>query len=136
MNKPEILDIEFNVIYHCDIDDNSKMHHSIMPTDEMRDAMHAAWYGMGETKEEAIKSFWTGFKAVGEHNHWNNQTLNKRAIFLKGPWGSTGGNWFTILGINVSFRYGKNMKYGWYIPLTKLNITIHNHWRKNKKVKR
>lgn len=50
-----------------------------------------------------------------------------------GPWG--GGSiikswWFCIFGMHFSFRYGKkNMKGGWYVPFTKLNISFTNYWR-------
>lgn len=49
--------------------------------------------------------------------------------FQKGNWKHIGGTWFTTFGINVYFRYGENMKGGWYIPFTKLNISVRNHWR-------
>lgn len=85
-------------------------------------------YGTGKNVEEAEKMFleMAQFNAkfyLSEHNK-----LNKLAIFMKGPWSHIGGRWFTILGINVNFRYGKNMKHGFYIPFTKLNINITNAW--------
>lgn len=31
---------------------------------------------------------------------------------------------------HLNFRYGEEMKYGWYVPFTKLNIMFVNYWRK------
>lgn len=50
--------------------------------------------------------------------------------FQKGQWSHIGGTWFTVFGIHVYFRYGKGMKGGWYIPFTRLNITINNYWKR------
>lgn len=51
----------------------------------------------------------------------------KWALLDWGPW-TRGGKWFRILGITFNFRYGKNMKGGFYIPFSKLNISISNAW--------
>lgn len=48
--------------------------------------------------------------------------------FRKGDWKHTGWKWLALFGIHIHFRYGKGMKGGWYLPLTKLNISISNEW--------
>lgn len=50
--------------------------------------------------------------------------------FQKGQWSHIGGTWFTVFGIHVYFRYGDGMKGGWYIPFTRLNITVNNYWKR------
>ena len=52
--------------------------------------------------------------------------------FIKGQWKHPGGRWIIIFGLQFYFRYGKNMRHGWYIPGTKLNIIFHNLWKKLK----
>jgi hypothetical protein len=55
--------------------------------------------------------------------------LDNWMLFQKGDWSHIGGKWFTIYGFHFYFRYGKGMKHGWYIPFTKLNISITNCWK-------
>lgn len=96
----------------------------------------------GKTQQEAIDSFW---KIIRFHHEFLNEerlSYQRWVPFRKGPWGNTGGNWASIFGIHVYLRYGKNMKGGWYIPFTKLNISLSNdwlmykRWKKEKKSKR
>ena len=87
----------------------------------------------GDTKEDAEKEFW---KSVKIERNWLEESrlgLECWKPFRKGDWSHIGGTWFSIYGINIFFRYGKNMKHGWYIPGTKLNISITNYWRVKRK---
>lgn len=54
----------------------------------------------------------------------------KWSIFRAGKWKGMGSHWFTILGFNFYFRYGKDMQKGFYIPSTNLNILISNYHKK------
>jgi len=86
----------------------------------------------GETIEEAEKHFWTIVKVGSKYNNERAKELDLWKPFQKGDWDTIGGTWFTIFGIHVSFRYGKGVHGGWYIPFTKLNISIFNYWRRKK----
>lgn len=83
----------------------------------------------GKNKEEAENEFWNHVNILHLYYKKRADELDKWKPLQIGPWG-IGGKWFTIYGIQVYFRYGKNMKYGWYIPFTKLNVMITNHWLK------
>lgn len=95
-----------------------------------------AFISQGKTKEEAIERFFSNMNFT--YCHYKNKSLSYERFvpFIKGPWGHIGGNWFTIFGINVYFRYGKGMKGGWYIPFTKLNIRIHSLWKSYRNYKK
>jgi hypothetical protein len=82
----------------------------------------------GESREDAVSSFFSILKFHLMFEEQCRLSYQRFVPFRKGPWGHIGGNWFAIFGIHVSFRYGKNMKGGWYIPFTKLNISVHNDW--------
>lgn len=122
----EYINIPVNVI-------NTKNGNTLVTTTkESEKLLGNSIYSQGKTYEEAEKGFWEMLKYVNDYHLTRSNELNKWKWFQKGDWSKTGGSWFTILGINVYFRYGKNMKGGWYIPFTKMNILIHNHWRKHK----
>jgi hypothetical protein len=83
----------------------------------------------GKTKEEAIANFFLMMRIVHDYEAHCARRYERWVPFIKGDWSSRGGKWFTIFGINVYFRYGKDMQGGWYIPFTKLNISIQNRWK-------
>jgi hypothetical protein len=104
-------------------------HFLITTTDESEKIFGNA-YGQGKTIEEAEKEFWKMVKFINDYNEERSRELDKWKLFQKGDWKHIGGTWFTVLGINVYFRRGLGMKGGWYVPFTKLNISMHNHWLK------
>lgn len=83
----------------------------------------------GGSKEEVVRRFFLMLRLAHEYEDNCRRKYQVWVPFRKGPWKSIGGNWFTVFGINFNFRYGKSMKGGWYIPFTKLNISIHNEWK-------
>lgn len=83
----------------------------------------------GDTREEAIDEFFKTMRFVHHFNLKRSLSYERWVPLILGPWGSIGGNWITIFGMNFNFRYGKNLKHGWYIPFTKLNISFHNKWK-------
>lgn len=105
----------------------------IVATDEGEAILGQPAYSSGDTLEEAQKEFWTMLRLMNEYHEKRSRELDCWKPFQKGDWSHIGGSWFTVFGIHVYFRYGQNMKYGWYIPGTKLNISINNYWRKTKK---
>ncbi len=82
----------------------------------------------GNTFEQAEKEFWISVKCINQYHSDRSRELDKWKFFQKGPWNEIGGTWFTLLGININFRHGEGMNGGWYIPFTKLNISVHNYW--------
>ncbi len=88
----------------------------------------------GKSREEVIAKMFTLMKV---HNKWLNEqriSYQRWVPFRKGPWSKIGGHWFAIFGLHFNFRYG-NVKYGWYVPFTKLNISFQNEWKLYKKWK-
>lgn len=83
----------------------------------------------GDTKEEAITNFFSLLKASHSFEKMCRLKYQRWVPFRKGNWKHTGGTWFVVFGIHVYFRYGKGMKGGWYVPFTKLNISVHNEWK-------
>ena len=81
------------------------------------------------TKEDAIEEYFKLMKFVYETTKEDADRYERWVPFLKGPWSSIGGKWFQVFGIMIYFRTGKNMKGGWYVPFTNLNITITNKWK-------
>lgn len=82
----------------------------------------------GESREEAIKEFFSLIK-------WHHEFINERMLsyerwvpFRKGQWNKTGGTWFVIFGLHFYFRYGKQNKGGFFIPFTWLNISFYSEW--------
>lgn len=89
----------------------------------------------GNSREDAIIHFWTLMRF--EYEYLDDCRLNYQrwVPFRKGDWKHMGGTWFTIFGIQVYFRHGKNMQHGWYVPFTKLNISISSEWTVYKRFK-
>jgi len=85
--------------------------------------------GQGKTKEEAIKRLFDIIRWTHEYSEECRLNYQRWVPFRKGPWGKIGGNWFAIFGIHIYFRYGKRNKGGWFIPFTKLNISISSDWK-------
>lgn len=108
----------------------------ITTTDEGEDILGQSPYGQGKTREEAEEEFWKMVKFMIEYHEKRSRALNLWKPFQKGDWSHIGGSWFTIFGINVYFRYGKGMQGGWYIPWTKMNISVNNYWSVYKKTKK
>lgn len=106
---------------------------TIMTTDESEKIIGQPLFASGKSQEEAENKIWELMRYTNKFHIERSNELDKYKFFQHGSWGKMGGNWFSILGINVYFRKGEGMKGGWYVPLTKLNISIHNHWIKSKK---
>jgi hypothetical protein len=87
----------------------------------------------GDSIEDAKSKYLWILKSHIDYMEKRSNDLNKWKSFQKGDWKHIGGTWFTLFGFNVFFRRGKNMKGGWYVPLTNLNITIWNYWTMYKK---
>lgn len=82
----------------------------------------------GDTKKEAINEMFKTVSFIYDYLEKCNLKYQRWVPFRHGNWKQTGGTWFAVFGFNFYFRNGKGMKYGWYIPLTKLNISIQNEW--------
>jgi hypothetical protein len=83
----------------------------------------------GSTEEKAIDRLFENLQWLYSYQEECRLSYQRWVPFRKGPWGKTGGNWFTIFGMHVYFRYGNKMKGGWYFPFTKLNISFSSDWR-------
>lgn len=92
--------------------------------------LHAVDFG--ETREEAIENFYESIKIQHEYTLMRMLDYERWVPFRVGPWKTIGGKWFAIFGITFHFRYGKDMKGGWYIPFTKLNISVASAWKRYK----
>lgn len=79
-----------------------------------------------KTKEEAIITYFNCIKSLYEYQEKRAVKYERWVPFIKGNWKQIGGTWFKTFGITIYFRYGKNMKKGWYIPFTSWNIYIYN----------
>jgi hypothetical protein len=90
---------------------------------------------MGKSTEEAVEEMF--YMIRFEHEYLKDKVLNYQRFipFRKGDWKHVGGTWFVIFGMHVYFRHGKGMKGGWYIPFTKLNVSITNEWANYRKHK-
>jgi hypothetical protein len=86
-----------------------------------------------KTQEDAINKLFLILRMNHEFAEEKYRDYMRWVPFMKGDWSYSGGRWFTVFGINVYFRYGKNMKRGFYVPLTKLNIMVSSHWTSYKK---
>jgi hypothetical protein len=82
----------------------------------------------GETKEEAINRMFELIKWSCEFQKECRLSYQRWVPFRKGDWTHIGGKWFIIFGIHFSFRWGKQNKYGWFVPFTPLNISVHSDW--------
>lgn len=101
--------------------------HIITRTND-KDVIGKGIIAVGDTFEDAEDQFWELLKTTSTHERKRSNELNKWKPFQKGNWSSTGGTWLIVYGIKIYWRYGKNMRYGWYIPFTKMNIMIVNYW--------
>lgn len=90
------------------------------------DRLHVC--AQGKTKEEAIKKMFMLIKISHDYSEECRLSYQRFVPFRKGNWKHIGGKWLTIFGIQIYFRCGKGMKGGWYLPFTKLNISISNEW--------
>lgn len=90
------------------------------------DKLHGV--AQGKTKEEAINSMFMIIRLTHEYSEECRLNYQRWVPLRFGNWKHIGGRWFTVFGINVYFRYGKNMKGGKFIPFTSLNISIHSEW--------
>lgn len=84
----------------------------------------------GDTLEDAEAEFWLYLRVGYNFYKDRSEELDKWKPLQLGAWKGIATHWITIFGLHLYFRYGKNMKYGWYIPFTKLNITFTNYWLK------
>lgn len=90
----------------------------------------------GDSEAEAIDKM---FKLIRLAHHYADDRMRayqRWVPFRKGNWNHRGGKWFVIFGIHFYFRYGHGMKGGWYLPFTKLNLSIRNEWAQYKKWKK
>lgn len=84
----------------------------------------------GETKEEAIKKFFLLIRYAYDFQEESRLKFQRWVPFRKGS------NWFSIFGIHFYFRYGRQNKYGWFVPFTKLNVFISSDWSAYKRYKK
>lgn len=85
----------------------------------------------GRSREETLNSF---FELIRVSKRWE---IDRRLSYERWvPFRRMANHWFAIFGITFYFRYGKNMKRGWYIPFTKLNISVTNLWKTYNKWKK
>lgn len=83
----------------------------------------------GDSRQDAIDKFFNLFRVVIEHDRYEIMKYKRWVPLRVGSWG-TSWKWFVVYGLSFSFRYGEGMRGGWYIPFTKLNISLHNEWGK------
>lgn len=107
----------------------------VVATDEGEAMLGQPAYSQGSTREEAEKEFWAMLRIMNEFHEERSRELDCWKPFQKGNWGHIGGTWFTIYGFHFYFRRGRGMQGGWYVPGTKLNISISNYW-KHRKIKK
>lgn len=106
----------------------------IVATDEGEAMLGQAAYSQGTTREEAEKEFWNMIRFLNEYYEQRSRELDCWKPIQIGDWKHIGGTWFTVYGFHFYFRRGNGMQGGWYVPGTKLNISISNCW-KNLKTK-
>lgn len=109
--------------------ENGKDCFVIVTNEESEKILQQALCVQGDSLDDCEKKFWEQFQVINEYNKKRSNELDKWKPFQKGDWKHIGGSWFIIFGINAYFRKGKGMKGGWYIPFTKMNISINNYWR-------
>ncbi len=89
----------------------------------------------GDTKSEAISNFFMLLRSISHYNADKQFSYERFVPFIHGDWSHIGGTWFIIFGIHFYFRYGEGMIGGWYLPFTKLNISVYSLWRSYKRWK-
>ncbi len=124
----EVTNIELPVGY--DTDGKYHIMFNINQTDELI-GKSLGIVVQEESKEEAIRQFWTSLRCHIHYLEERSKQLDKWKPLQIGPWMRGTGKWFSVFGLRFYFRVGKNMKYGWYVPFTNLNIMFTNHWRRN-----
>jgi hypothetical protein len=90
------------------------------------DGLHGC--AQGDSKADAIDKMFQIIRLSHEHSEDCVRRYQRWVPFRKGDWGHIGGTWFVVFGFHVYFRYGKNMKGGWYLPFTKLNVSVYSEW--------
>jgi hypothetical protein len=123
---------EINIDVEVSEDDNIIV---LATTDKSEVILGSPIVVQADSFEEAKEKFWNTLKFINEYHLERSKELDLWKPFQKGNWKETGGKWFIIFGIHVSFRIGENMQRGRYIPFTKLNISIHNFWKRKIKKK-
>ena len=83
----------------------------------------------GKSFKEAENHFWALAWDISKYHQKRSDELNCWKWFQKGDWKQPGGSRFIVFGIAVYFRYGKQMKGGWFVPFTNMNISIHSYWK-------
>ncbi len=122
--------IEIPVGMESGVDHDGKQYYVLFTTDETKKYIgNMGIVTQGETLEEAKEEFLKSLKSTANFWNWHVDQFRRWKPLQIGPWGQTAGHWFRIFGIQFYFRVGKNMKHGWYIPFTNLNIMITNYWR-------
>lgn len=124
MNNKEFINFPVSVIK---VDDNW----TITVNEDTATLLGDSLYGIGsaKTKEEAIQQMFMMIRITHEYSEQCRLSYQRWVPLRKGPWNKTGGNWISIFGIHIYFRLGRSMKGGWYIPFTKLNVSISSDWR-------
>lgn len=108
---------------------NENGHYSLIPLDETESIIgDCPFCAQGESIEEAEKDLFRFLKWHNDYLQDRSRQLDRWHPFRKGRWFTTGGTWFTCFGVGLYFRYGKSMHFGWYVPFTKLNVSIINYW--------
>ncbi len=124
----EVIQLSIPALVHYSIE-NGKEYYVIVSTEESEDILQNPIVVQGHTLEDAKKKFWRSVRSINKYHTRKANLYDLWRPLVLGPLGKTGGNWFSIFGIHVYFRYGKGMKGGKYIPLTKLNISVSNQWK-------
>ena len=97
----------------------------IMPTQEFSDQFGISFVAEGATLDEASKKFKTMLLVCVAF--LKEQTVKK--VWVAGPKSEySKSRWFEFLNFHLSIRIGPNMKGGWYIPFTQINLSFKNLW--------
>lgn len=89
----------------------------------------------GKTRKEAIEKLFLMIRYAHSYSEDCRLSYQRWVPFRKDSWGKIGGNWFSIFGFHIYFRYGKGNKEGWFVPFTKLNISFSSDWTVYKRYK-
>lgn len=81
--------------------------------------------GAGVTKEAAMEDMFFSLNVLFQYHEEKHLAYERMIPLVIGPKGS---RWIMIFGFFISIRYGKQNKGGWFIPFTKVNISIQNRW--------
>lgn len=83
----------------------------------------------GSSKEQAVERLFEVIRIIHRLSEEKRLNYQRWVPFRRGDWSKTGGMWFVIFGIRFYFRYGRDMKFGWFIPFTRLNISVSSEWK-------